>query len=162
MGVGTSRVAPPRYGPTLVDGQEPLRNQSETPGSRGTAGRAGRLRIENEFRSEHGKGDIHPGGDDGDHAYEFDEDVETGASGVLKWIAHGIADDSGFVRGGPFAPVVAFLDVFFRVVLGTAGVGHKDGQNKAGGQAAAEQAERTRHAVNNTDGDGGGDGDDGR
>jgi hypothetical protein len=56
--------------------------------------------VESEMRgSEQGKRHVHPGGDDGNHAHEFDEDVERGACCVLEGVADGVANDGGLVRG---------------------------------------------------------------
>ena len=89
----------------------------------------------------HKEGCEHQGHD----RHEFDQDIQGRTGGVLKRIADRVTHNRGLMRGRTLAAVMAFFDVFLRIVPGTAGVGHEDCQQNAGDERACEQtAERFR------------------
>ena len=90
------------------------------------------------------------GHDDGDHAHQFDEDVEGRAGGVLEGVSHGVAYNGGVVAGGVLAAEVAFLNELLGVVPGAAGVGKEDGQDKACSKTAGKEADNTCRAKDDT------------
>ena len=51
-----------------------------------------------------------------DDVDDLDQRVDRQACGVFVRVAHGVAGDRCLVRIAPFAAVVAFFDVFLRVV----------------------------------------------
>ena len=112
---------------------------------------------------EAGKAEGHDqaGEDDGDGGAELDQDVQGRTGGILEGIAHGIADDSCFVVVTALSAEVSFFDVLFRVVPGTAGVGHEDCHGEAGDRDAAQQTDHAFTAEDQSGGDGDHDGEKG-
>ncbi len=69
--------------------------------------------------------------DDGNDRDKLDKDIDRRPGGVLEGIAYGIADDGGLMGGASFSAEVVVLDVFFRVIPGSAAVAHEDGEQKS-------------------------------
>src|SRR5215218_4793201 len=67
-----------------------------------------------------------------DGAEQLHEHVERRAGRILEWITHGVADDRRLVGLGTLAAVRSRLDVFLRVVPGTAAVVEETGHEDAG------------------------------
>ena len=78
--------------------------------------------------------------EDSDDVDDFDHRIDGWASRVLVGIADGIAGHGGGVGEGAFSATVAFFNIFFCVVPGTAGGGHGDGDKKPGDDGADENA----------------------
>ena len=80
-----------------------------------------------------------------DHAHEFHEDVQGGTGSVLAGIADRVADHCRGVGGvlaavGEFfAAEIAFFNVLFGIVPGSAGIVERAGQREPGSQTAREQ-----------------------
>ena len=78
--------------------------------------------------------------EDGDDVDDFDHWIDGWACRVLVGIADGVAGHGGGVGEGAFAATVAFFNIFFCVVPGTAGGSHGDGDKKSGDDGADENA----------------------
>ena len=94
----------------------------------------------------------------GDQRHHGDLGVDGRAGRVLEGVADGIAGDGRLVGLGALAALVACLNVFLGIVPEAAGVGHKQGQQKAAGDIAQEETADGGRAADKAHGDGGDDG----
>ena len=62
------------------------------------------------------------GHDDGNHAHEFDEDVQGRAGSVFEGITNCVTHDGGVVIERVLTSEMAVLDIFLGVVPSTAGI----------------------------------------
>ena len=122
---------------------------------------AGKFSVYRVLLLNDGEVDHQRGKYDGNHRQQLDEDVDSGAGGILEGIAYGIADDSSLVGVAALAAVYAAFDVLLGVIPGTAGIGHEDGEQEAGNSSTGQHTHPALEAEEQPHTDGGHDADDG-